>query len=57
MRDEGASGRLEVTAFFNTHDVENERGFRIHSKSKGEGLPCKNWNFENKLERVVRRKI
>ena len=49
LRDEGMSGRLEVTAFFDTHETDG-RGHRIHSKASGDGLPTKNWNFQNKLE-------
>ena len=44
LRDEGITERLEVTLFFNTHDLES-KGFRVHSKNRGDGLPSLNWAF------------
>ena len=53
-KDEGVTNRLEVALFKETLRAKNCRGLMIHMKSKGEGLPCDNWEyFEKKIGRAL----
>ena len=52
MMDSGATGRLEVTIFFNQKTATKDgKGVMIHSKANGQGYPYQDWkSFEDRLK-------
>lgn len=53
-QDSGATGRLEVTIFFNQKEPSDKGGVLFHSKKNGQGFPHTNWvDFEKRLTDAV----
>ena len=57
-RDNGVSGRLEVTIFLDSKAASDKGALVVHTKAGGQGYPYQDWAaFEKRLEEAVTGKI
>ena len=56
VQDAGTTGRLELTVFFNSKAIPNDKkgGQLVHSKTNGQGMGYDNWPaFEQRVQEAL----